>query len=64
MNGNHSYGPACGIPDFQTSYTVKNFKPEIHGLVPLNQELVFKYHVISTKREVFMDWFTYTIYWY
>ena len=44
--------------------TVKKIKPEIHGLVPINQELVFKYQVISTKREVFMGWFMNTIYWY
>ena len=34
------------------TFTVRNLKPEIHGLVPINQELVFKYQVISTKREV------------
>ena len=44
--------------------TVKKIKPEIHGLVPINQELVFKYQVISTKREVFMGWFMNTIYWF
>ena len=48
----------------RNQYTVRKIKPEIHGLVPINQELVFKYQVISTKREVFMDWFTHTIYSY
>jgi hypothetical protein len=40
------------LNSFMIAHTVRNFKPEIHGLVPINQELVFKYQVISTKREV------------